>query len=82
MKRRLKQTLSEGSEAPAAPHAAVIVRIQAWRARTTPMLRWQVLVPARVTFRELHGVFQVAMRAAETQIKFLDCRNQRQPAVE
>src|SRR5471032_2293957 len=58
MKRRPKPPIPEET---LAANAAAILQIKVWLTGISPMVWRRVLVPSSVTFRELHGVIQVAM---------------------
>ena len=60
MKRGPKQPLPRDHHAPAEGVDA-IVPIKVWPLGISPMVWRRVLVPVRLTLRELHGVIQVAM---------------------
>jgi hypothetical protein len=60
MKRGPKQSFPGDNHAPAEGVDA-IVQIKVWLLGISPMVWRRVLVPVRLTLRELHGIIQVAM---------------------
>jgi hypothetical protein len=61
MKRRPKQPLPEENSSAFATDAEALLQVKIWLVGISPMVWRRVLVPARFTLRELHGVIQVAM---------------------
>ena len=61
MKRWLKPPAAVAPSPEAAVGADAVLRVKVWLVGISPMVWRRILVPARFTLRELHGVIQVAM---------------------
>lgn len=61
MTRSRKPAAPATSLASSASVADDIMQVKVWLLGVSPMVWRRVLVPATLTLRELHGVFQVAM---------------------
>jgi Plasmid pRiA4b ORF-3-like protein len=60
MKRQRKQPRPGENIGPLTADTGAILQIKAWLMEISPMV-WRRVLPATITLRELHGVFQVAM---------------------
>jgi Plasmid pRiA4b ORF-3-like protein len=65
MKRQRKQPGPGDNIGPLTAETGAILQIKVWLMEIGPMGWRRVLVPATITLRELHGVFQVAMGCAQ-----------------